>query len=141
EGGLRVPAHQRRSAGRESALRSRQLHRPVLAPAGAAAGNLYNLADFMLGLRSQYALSTFFVANMEQNLHFMYVQDDIRVNDKLTLNAGLRYEYATPMWERDNNLTNFDPASKTMVKATDGSIGDRALVDPDRNNFGPRLGF
>src|SRR5258707_14192260 len=28
-----------------------------------------------------------------------------------------------------------------MVRATDGSIGDRALVDPDRNNFGPRLGF
>ena len=31
-------------------------------PAGAAANNLYNLADFMLGLRSQYALSTFLVA-------------------------------------------------------------------------------
>jgi hypothetical protein len=28
-----------------------------------------------------------------------------------------------------------------MVTATDGSIGDRALVDPDKNNFGPRLGF
>jgi hypothetical protein len=27
------------------------------------------------------------------------------------------------------------------VKATDGSIADRALVNPDRNNFGPRLGF
>jgi hypothetical protein len=110
-------------------------------PAGATAGNLYNLADFMLGLRSQYALSTFFVANMEQNLHFTYVQDDIRVNDKLTLNAGLRYEYATPMWEANNNLTNFDPVSRTMVRATDGSISDRALVDPDRNNFGPRIGF
>ena len=33
-------------------------------PTGAAANNLYNLADFMLGLRSQYALSTFFVAQM-----------------------------------------------------------------------------
>src|SRR5439155_5010176 len=110
-------------------------------PAGAAAGNLYNLADFMLGLRSQYALSTFFVANMEQNLHFTYVQDDIRVNDTLTLNAGLRYEYATPMWEAGNNLTNFDPNTRTMVRATDGSIADRALVDPDRNNVGPRLGF
>ena len=88
-------------------------------PAGAAASNLYNLADFMLGLRSQYALSTLFVANMEQNLHFTYVQDDIRLNDKLTLNAGLRYEYATPMWEQNNNLTNFDPVSKTMVRASD----------------------
>ena len=28
-----------------------------------------------------------------------------------------------------------------MVHATDGSISDRALVNPDRNNFGPRLGF
>ena len=95
----------------------------------------------MLGLRSQYALSTFLVANMQQDLHFTYVQDDIRVNDKLTLNAGLRYEYATPMWEANNVLTNFDPATKTMISAKDGSISDRALVDPDRNNFGPRLGF
>ena len=110
-------------------------------PAGAAANNLYNLADFMLGLRSQYALSTFLVANMEQDLHFTYVQDDFRVNDNLTLNLGLRYEYATPMWEGNNVLTNFDPVTKTMVRATDGSISDRALVDPDRNNFGPRLGF
>jgi hypothetical protein len=110
-------------------------------PAIAAASNLYNLADFMLGLRSQYALSTFFIAQMEQDLHFTYVQDDIRVNDALTINAGLRYEYATPMWEADNNLTNFDPVTATMIKAKDGSISDRALVDPDRNNFGPRLGF
>jgi hypothetical protein len=110
-------------------------------PAGAAASNLYNLADFMLGLRSQYALSTFLVVNMVQDLHFGYVQDDIRVNDTLTLNAGLRYEYATPMWEANNLLTNFDPVTKTMIAATDGSIYDRTLVDPDRNNFGPRLGF
>ena len=45
------------------------------------------------------------------------------------------------MWEANNALTNFDPATRTMVTAKDGSIADRALVDPDRNNFGPRLGF
>ena len=28
-----------------------------------------------------------------------------------------------------------------MIVAKDGSIYDRALIDPDRNNFGPRLGF
>ena len=110
-------------------------------PAGAAANNVYNLADFMLGLRSQYALSTFYIADMRQHLHFAYVQDDVRLGDKLTLNLGVRYEYATPMWEADNALTNFDPSTRTMVKATDGSIADRALVDPDRNNFAPRLGF
>src|SRR5262249_55019992 len=58
-------------------------------PAGAASNNLYNLADFMLGLRANYALSTFLVVQMRQNLHFGYVQDDIRLNDRLTLNAGL----------------------------------------------------
>ena len=110
-------------------------------PAGAAANNLYNLADFMLGLRSQYALSTFLVANMQQDLHFTYVQDDVRVNDKLTLNLGLRYEYATPMWEKNNLLTNFDPTTNSLISAKDGSVYDRTLVDPDRNNFGPRLGF
>jgi hypothetical protein len=110
-------------------------------PAGAAANNIYNLADFALGLRSQYALSNVFVAQLRQNMHFGYLQDDFRANDRLTLNLGLRYEYATPIWEANNVLTNFDPATLTMVAAKDGSIADRALVDPDRNNFGPRLGF
>jgi hypothetical protein len=110
-------------------------------PAGAAASNLYNLADFMLGLRSQYAISTFFVAEMRQHQHFSYLQDDVRVNDRLTLNAGLRYEYASPMWDAQNRLTNFDPATVSMVKATSGSTANRALVNPDKNDFAPRLGF
>ena len=117
---------------------SGQFSRPASA---AAANNFYNLADFMLGLRSQYALTTFFIGQMRQDLHFLYLQDDIRVNDKLTVNAGLRYEYATPFWEANNALTNFDPANNTMIAAKDGSMADRALVDPDKNNFGPRLGM
>jgi hypothetical protein len=110
-------------------------------PAGAAASNLYNLADFALGLRAQYALSSVLVANLRRNMHFGYLQDDWRATSKLTLNLGLRYEYSTPYWERDNILSNFDPATNTLVKASDGSIADRALINPDRNNFGPRLGF
>ncbi len=74
-------------------------------------------------------------------MHFAYMQDDWRASDRLTLNLGLRYEFSTPYWERDNVLSNFDPATKSMVIAKDGSIRDRSLVNPDRNNFGPRLGF
>ena len=95
----------------------------------------------MLGLRSQYALSNILIANLRQRFHFAYVQDDWRVNDKLTLNLGLRYEYATPYWEKDNLLSNYDPAAKKMIFAKDGSMYDRALIDPDRNNLGPRLGL
>ena len=66
---------------------------PFTRPAGAAANNLYNLADFMLGLRLQYTLSNVLVAHIRQDLHFAYAQDDYRLNDRLTLNLGLRYEY------------------------------------------------
>ena len=109
-------------------------------PAGVGANNQYNLADFMFGLRAQYALSTFLIANLRQQMHFTYIQDDWRISDKLTLNAGLRYEYATPWYEKDNIMSNYDPATRTMVLAKDGSLEDRALMKPDRNNFGPRIG-
>ncbi len=110
-------------------------------PAGAAASNVYNLADFMLGLQSQYGLSNILVADVRQDMHFTYFQDDLRLNDKLTLNLGLRYEYATPQWEANNVLSNFDPATLTMVAARDGSLEERSTIQPDRNNVGPRLGF
>jgi hypothetical protein len=109
-------------------------------PAGAAASNLYNLADFMFGLRSTFALSNILVAELQQSMHFLYLQDDWRINDRLTLNAGLRYEYATPWTEANNVLSNFDPATRTMVMARDGSLEERATIKPDRNNFGPRVG-
>ena len=110
-------------------------------PASAASSSLYNLSDFMLGLRAQYALSSVLVADLRRNMHFAYVQDDWRATRRLTLNLGIRYEFSTPYWEAHNVLSNYDPSTNAMVLAKDGSIYDRALVDPDRNNFGPRLGF
>jgi hypothetical protein len=58
----------------------------------------------------------------------------------LTLSLGLRYEGATPWVERGNVLSNFDPETRTMVIARDGSLKERSTIDPDRNNFAPRLG-
>ncbi len=110
-------------------------------PTGAAANNLYNLADFYFGARSQYEFATLTIAEMQQRFHYAYIQDDIKVNQRLTLNLGLRYEFGTPYWEKNNRLSNYDPVSNSIVLAKDGSLFDRALVEPDRNNFGPRLGF
>jgi len=109
-------------------------------PAGAASSNLYNLADFMFGLRSTYALSNILVADLVQNMQFAYLQDDWRVNDRLTVNAGVRYEYATPWVEENNVLSNYDPVAKKMILAKDGSVKERSTINPDRNNFAPRLG-
>src|SRR5262249_41275430 len=77
----------------------------------ATCAPIYNLADFIFGARSQFALSTFFITHLRQQHHYTYVQDDWKLTDRLALNLGLRYEYATPYYERDNRLFNFDPAT------------------------------
>src|SRR5580693_8326342 len=47
----------------------------------------------------------------------------------------------TPASEANNNQTNFIPdGTGSLIFAKDGSIDDRALVHPDRNNFAPRAG-
>jgi hypothetical protein len=110
-------------------------------PTGAAANNLYNLADFYFGARNQYELANLLVVNLRQRLHFAYLQDDYKVSPRLTLNLGVRYEFATPFYEKSNRLSNYDPVTNTIIQASNGSLFNRSLVDPDYNNFAPRLGF
>jgi len=81
------------------------------------------------------------VAHLQQRMQFAYLQDDFKVSPRLTLNLGVRYEYATPQYERDNHMANYDPATNSLVDAKDGSISNRALVDPRRKNFAPRVGL
>jgi hypothetical protein len=101
----------------------------------------YNLADFMFGLPSQVQLANWLVGNYRQRLYFLYAQDDFRVNSKLTLNLGLRWEYASPRWERDNVLSNYDPTTNSMITAKDGGVYARTLVNPDYKDWAPRIGF
>jgi hypothetical protein len=111
------------------------------APTGAASNNVYNLADFLFGARSSYELTNTFVAQYRQRMNFYYAQDDWKVNSKLTLNLGVRYEYATPQWEDGYHMANFDPVSKSLVYASEGDMYKMALVKPDRNNWAPRVGL
>ncbi|NOT64131.1 MAG: TonB-dependent receptor, partial [Acidobacteria bacterium] len=105
------------------------------------ANTIYNLSDFFFGARNQYEFANLLVVKMQRRLHYAYAQDDFKLNSKLALNLGVRYEYASPYTEASNRLSNFDPATKTIIQAKDGSAYARALVDPDRNNWAPRLGF
>ncbi len=125
-----------------------QFSKPTCAQLGKATGcsipgdtTSYNLADFMFGLPSTIQLGNQFIVNARQHVHALFFKDDYRVTSKLTLNLGLRWEYGTPLWERDNNWTNFDPGTNTLIKAKSGGIYDRALVNPDYRDFGPRLGM
>ncbi|MGH9754645.1 MAG: TonB-dependent receptor domain-containing protein, partial [Blastocatellia bacterium] len=104
-------------------------------PSGSA------VADLLLGLPTSLALTSFTVMDQGQDMQFYFIQDDYKITSRLTLNLGLRYEYATPPREKNNNFANFDPVTRTMIVARDGDIFDRALIHPDRNNFAPRIGF
>jgi hypothetical protein len=99
------------------------------------------VGDLLLGLPSQLALTSYTVMDQGQDMQFYFIQDDFRVSQKLTLNLGVRYEFATPPREKNNALANFDPATGTMVFAQDGGLFERSLIHPDFNNVAPRLGF
>jgi hypothetical protein len=125
-----------------------QFSKPTCAQLGQPTGctiasdaTSYNLADFIFGLPSSVNLGNNFVSNLRQQVYAGYFQDDWRVTPKLTVNLGLRYEFATPLVDRDNNWSNFNPVTDTMTRAMGGSLYDRALVNPTYSDWGPRLGF
>lgn len=99
------------------------------------------LADFLFGAQDSFQLNNFVIVHLNQRMHYMYLQDDIRFTDKLTVNAGLRYELVTPQWESDNKLANFDPGTASLIQASSGSLFNRARVHIPKLDFAPRIGL
>jgi hypothetical protein len=75
--------------------------------------------------------------DMTQSSVGAYINDDWKISARLTVSAGLRYDFNTPITEVNNLASNFFP-DRGLVKL--GSGLDR-LYDPDGNNFGPRAGI
>lgn len=68
----------------------------------------------------------------------VFIQDDWKVNDRLNLNLGLRYDLFTPYSEANGRYSLYNIEEGRVIVADGG--GDR-IVETDKNNFGPRLGF
>jgi hypothetical protein len=106
---------------------------------GSFSGN--SMADYLLGYVTDLQLSNVWVVEQRHRAQMYYIQDDWKVNPRLSLNLGLRYDWITPALEANNAQTSFDPAGGgSLIFASDGSLEDRGLVKPDNNNFAPRVG-
>jgi Carboxypeptidase regulatory-like domain/TonB dependent receptor/TonB-dependent Receptor Plug Domain len=125
---------------------------PQAAAPSTVADNYW--ADFLFGNTNSYSLANYFVAHLRQTMHSAYAQDDWKVSPQLTLNLGLRWEYGSPYSEQNNNISNWDPTSQTVFTTTPGAVQGngitpvsfggvygKTLVNPDLNDFAPRVGF
>ena len=117
-------------------------------------GTGLDFADFLLGYAQQasvqYGATNY---HLRQNSWDLYVMDDWRVRGNLTINAGLRYEYVSPFRELNNRIANLDanPSFTAVVPVCSicgvglagpfSGIFPATLVNPDRNNFAPRVGI
>jgi hypothetical protein len=100
------------------------------------------MADFLLGYVNDAQISNVYVVEQRHWAASFFAQDDWRVNDKLSLSLGLRYDFITPALEAENRQTNFVPeGGGRLVFASGGSLEERGLVKPDKNNFAPRVGI
>jgi hypothetical protein len=113
----------------------------VLSSADIGTKQAATLSDFLFGAQDSFQLNNFVIVHLNQRMHYMYLQDDVRMNSRLTVNVGLRYELVTPQWESDNKLSNFDPTTNSLITASNGSLYSRALVHMPKSDFAPRVGL
>jgi hypothetical protein len=134
----------------------------------SAAGTFgQDIASFMLGIPTGGSLARNAERLNDTWFSGIFVQDDWKITDKLTINLGLRYEYEGATTDSENrNVRGFDPNAAVNVAAaaesayaanpipqippsafnvagglafaTDSNPG---FFDADGNNFQPRAGF
>ena len=105
---------------------------------GNGSGN--GLADMLLGIPVTSIISTVTYFGNRQHTYGAFVEDNYKATSNLTLDLGLRYDYATPLYEAHNRESNFDYTKGIIVPA--GTPGyPEHLATPHKDNFAPRIGF
>jgi len=98
------------------------------------------IADMLLGLAISARISTVTYFGNRQHSYGAFVEDTYKVAPNLTLDLGLRYDYATPLYEAHNRQSNFDYTTGKII--TDGTPGyPKHLANVDKADFAPRIGL
>jgi hypothetical protein len=121
-------------------------------PVGSEANSGNSMASMLLGDFSSAVYSINFASALQQIYSAVFVQDDWRVNRKLTLNLGGRWDYESPNTERYNRMnSNFCTACVNPLQASVPTVAlngglefvnsaDRFPYPRDLHNWQPRLG-
>ena len=113
--------------------------RLTFSPFAQISGNA--LADLLLG----FPLLTS-VARVDNPQHIrtqsynFFFNDSVRVNSRLTLNGGLRYEFNSPPVDAADRANVYDLSSRSLVRVGTNGV-PRSGVEADKNNFAPRVGL
>ena len=122
------------------------------AATGITGANGSDFADFLLGIPDTSSIA---YGNpdkyLRQNVYDLYARDDFRVNPEFSINAGVRWEYGSPITELKDRLVNLDIApgfgaetpvlASNPVGATTGQHLPRSLIHPDRIGIAPIVGI
>lgn len=113
--------------------------RMQFSPFAQVSGNA--LADLLLGFPLLTSVAR--VDNpqhLRTNSYNFFFNDSFRVRPRLTINAGLRYEYNTPPADTEDRANVYDTVSRSLVRVGTNGM-PRGGFQPDRNNFAPRVGL
>ena len=120
---------------------------------GLTAARANSMADFLLGNVSSHSLNRPNGAQVQQMPWAVYVQDDWKISNRLTINLGLRYELHQPFADENLGGRRVDLTGEGILMVADPDVAAAAnnpnvvcctgkrVVETDKNDFAPRIGI